>query len=97
VQPERLTQWRDDGSNFRRRGELICTDSRLSKKISPAHLIARLRTAQRILTLEHSLRAVLEEEARQATTDTLTGATNRRYFTRNRVTLARKRAVSAGS
>jgi diguanylate cyclase (GGDEF)-like protein len=58
-------------------------DDYLSKKISPAHLIARLRTAQRILTLEHSLRSVIEEKARQATTDTLTGANNRRYFTRH--------------
>ena len=58
-------------------------DDYLSKRTSPAHLIARLRTAQRILTLEHSLRAVIEEKARQATTDTLTGANNRRYLTRH--------------
>jgi diguanylate cyclase (GGDEF)-like protein len=58
-------------------------DDYLSKKVSPAQLIARLRTAQRILTLEHSLRAVIEEKARQATTDTLTGANNRRYFVRH--------------
>jgi two-component system, cell cycle response regulator len=58
-------------------------DDYLSKRVSPAQLIARLRTAQRILTLEHSLRAVIEEKGRLATTDALTGANNRRYFVRH--------------
>jgi two-component system, cell cycle response regulator len=58
-------------------------DDYLSKRVSSAQLIARLRTAQRILTLEHSLRMVVDERSRQATTDTLTGANNRRYFTRH--------------
>ena len=58
-------------------------DDYLSKRVSSAQLIARLRTAQRILTLEHSLRTVVDEKSRLATTDTLTGATNRRYFTRH--------------
>ncbi len=58
-------------------------DDYLSKRISPAQLVARLRTAQRILTLEDSLRAIIREKGRMATTDALTGAHNRRYFNRN--------------
>ena len=58
-------------------------DDYLSKRASPAQLIARLRTAQRILTLEHSLRAVIEAKGRLASTDSLTGANNRRYFARH--------------
>jgi diguanylate cyclase (GGDEF)-like protein len=58
-------------------------DDYLSKRVSSAQLIARLRTAQRILTLEHSLRTVVDEKSRLATTDALTGASNRRYFTRH--------------
>jgi two-component system cell cycle response regulator len=59
------------------------SDDYLSKRASPAQLVARLRTAQRILTLEHSLRSVVEEKSRLATTDTLTGAGNRRYLMRH--------------
>jgi two-component system cell cycle response regulator len=44
-------------------------DDYLSKRASPAQLIARLRTAQRILTLEHSLRTLIDERSREATTD----------------------------
>jgi len=58
-------------------------DDYLSKRVSSAQLIARLRTAQRILTLEHTLRTVVDEKSRLATTDALTGAGNRRYFTRH--------------
>jgi two-component system, cell cycle response regulator len=58
-------------------------DDYLSKRASSAQIIARLRIAQRILTLEHSLRTVVDEKARLATTDTLTGASNRRYFIRH--------------
>ena len=58
-------------------------DDYLSKRASPAQLIARLRTAQRILTLEHSLRTLIDERSREATTDALTGASNRRYFSRH--------------
>ena len=58
-------------------------DDYLSKRASPAHLVARLRTAQRILTLEHSMRTLLDERSREATTDALTGASNRRYFSRH--------------
>lgn len=58
-------------------------DDYLSKRVSPAQLIARLRTAQRILSLEQSLRTVLEEKRRQAMTDSLTGAHNRHYFNRH--------------
>jgi len=58
-------------------------DDYLSKRASAAQLVARLRTAQRILTLEQSLRAVVDEKSRLATTDTLTGASNRRYLLRH--------------
>lgn len=58
-------------------------DDYLSKRASGAQLVARLRTAQRILTLERSLRAALDEKSRLATTDALTGANNRRYFVRH--------------
>jgi two-component system, cell cycle response regulator len=58
-------------------------DDYLSKRSSAALLVARLRTAQRILALEDSLRAVIREKGRMATTDALTGAHNRRYFNRH--------------
>src|SRR5580704_10221819 len=57
-------------------------DDYLSKRTSSAQLLARLRTAQRILTLEHSLKDALAEKRRLAFTDSLTGAPNRRYFQR---------------
>jgi diguanylate cyclase (GGDEF)-like protein len=57
-------------------------DDYLSKRVSPAQLLARLWTAQRILTLEHSLKEALAQKQLQAMTDPLTGAPNRRYFTR---------------
>jgi diguanylate cyclase (GGDEF)-like protein len=55
-------------------------DDYLSKRSSPAQLLARLRTARRILALEHSLKQALEEKRRLSLTDPLTGAANRRYF-----------------
>jgi len=55
-------------------------DDYLSKRASGTQLIARLATARRILTLEHSLKQVIEERRRIAMTDALTGAHNRRYF-----------------
>jgi two-component system cell cycle response regulator len=58
-------------------------DDYLSKKVSKAQIIARLRTARRILGLEQTLRTTIEEKARLATTDTLTGAHNRRFLMRN--------------
>jgi diguanylate cyclase (GGDEF)-like protein len=58
-------------------------DEYLSRRASPGVLLARLRTAQRILTLEGSLRAMAEERRRLAMTDALTGAHNRLYFTRH--------------
>jgi two-component system cell cycle response regulator len=57
-------------------------DDYLSKRSSSAHLLARLRTAQRILTLEHSLKQALAEKRQLAMTDALTGAPNRRFFMR---------------
>ena len=58
-------------------------DDHLSKRASPAQLIARLRIAQKILSLEHSLKDALEERKRIAMTDSLTGAYNRHYFMRH--------------
>jgi len=55
-------------------------DDYLSKRVSGAQLLARLATARRILSLEHSLKLVIEERRRMAMTDALTGAHNRRYF-----------------
>jgi two-component system cell cycle response regulator len=57
-------------------------DDYLSKRMSSAQLLARLRTAQRILTLERSLKGALAEKRRLALTDALTGSPNRRYFLR---------------
>ena len=55
-------------------------DDYLSKRASGAQLIARLACARRVLSLEQSLKAVIEERRRMAMTDVLTGAHNRRYF-----------------
>lgn len=57
-------------------------DDYLSKRASPAQLLARLNTALRILGLEQALKAELEEKRRQSLTDPLTGANNRRFFER---------------
>jgi two-component system, cell cycle response regulator len=55
-------------------------DDYISKRVSGTQLLARLATARRILSLEHSLKMVIEERRRMAMTDSLTGAHNRRYF-----------------
>jgi two-component system, cell cycle response regulator len=55
-------------------------DDYLSKRASGTQLIARLGCARRILSLEHSLKLVIEERRRMALTDALTGAHNRRSF-----------------
>jgi diguanylate cyclase (GGDEF)-like protein len=70
-------------------------DDYLSKRSSSAQLLARLRTAQRILTLEQSLKIALDEKRRQSLTDSLTGAPNRRYFLRH-LNGALKRAQRTG-
>jgi diguanylate cyclase (GGDEF)-like protein len=58
-------------------------DDYVSKRSSTAQLLARLRTARRILALEHSLKNALEEKRRLSLTDALTGAPNRRHFLRH--------------
>jgi diguanylate cyclase (GGDEF)-like protein len=58
-------------------------DEYLSKRVSDAELAARLSTATRVLSLEHSLKSALDERQRMAMTDSLTGAHNRRYFMRH--------------
>jgi diguanylate cyclase (GGDEF)-like protein len=55
-------------------------DDYLGKRASSAQLLARLRTARRILSLEHSLKEALAEKRRLSLTDPLTGAANRRQF-----------------
>ena len=55
-------------------------DDYLGKRASSAQLLARLRTARRILSLEHSLKQALAEKRRLSLTDPLTGAANRRSF-----------------
>ncbi len=55
-------------------------DDYVSKRASGAQLLARLRTAQRILSLELSLRTAVEDRRQLALTDELTGAFNRRHF-----------------
>jgi diguanylate cyclase (GGDEF)-like protein len=57
-------------------------DDYLSKRSSSAQLLARLRTARRILNLEHSLKEALAEKRQLAMTDALTGVPNRRFFMR---------------
>jgi two-component system cell cycle response regulator len=58
-------------------------DDYLGKSTSAAQFVARLRTATRVLALEHSLRSALETKRQLAMTDSLTGAFNRRYFMRH--------------
>jgi two-component system cell cycle response regulator len=55
-------------------------DDYLSKSTPKSQLVGRLRTAQRILTLEYSLKSALGERELMAMTDVLTGAFNRRYL-----------------
>lgn len=57
-------------------------DDYLCKGCSPVELLARLRVAERIVTLEQRLRRTLESKARQAELDVLTGLPNRRAFNR---------------
>jgi two-component system cell cycle response regulator len=71
-------------------------DDYLSKRVSGTQVIARLATARRILTLEHSLKQVIEERRRMAMSDALTGAHNRRYFM-NHMRRELKRARRFGS
>jgi diguanylate cyclase (GGDEF)-like protein len=70
-------------------------DDYLSKRTSPAQLLARLHTARRILGLEQALKSELEEKRRQSLTDELTGAHNRRYFEQH-LQIEFKRALRGG-
>jgi diguanylate cyclase (GGDEF)-like protein len=55
-------------------------DDYLSKRSSAAMFTARLRTAKRVLALEHSLKDALAKKRQLAMSDSLTGVFNRRYF-----------------
>jgi two-component system cell cycle response regulator len=55
-------------------------DDYISKLTPKSQLVGRLRTAQRILKLEHSLKVSLGDRERMAMTDVLTGVFNRRYL-----------------
>jgi len=58
-------------------------DDYLSKSTPKSQLVGRLRTAQRILRLERSLKTALGDREQMAMTDVLTGAFNRRYLFQN--------------
>lgn len=58
-------------------------DDYVSKNVSEAELVARLRTAHRVVAVEQTLRASLEEKRRQAQTDALTDCYNRYYFSKH--------------
>jgi diguanylate cyclase (GGDEF)-like protein len=55
-------------------------DDYLSKSTPKSQLIGRLRTAKRVLALEHSLKTAIQDQELMAMTDVLTGAHNRRYL-----------------
>lgn len=55
-------------------------DDDLIKPVHPAELAARLKTAQRILNLEATIKKRTEEVERLSITDPLTGVYNRRYL-----------------
>jgi two-component system cell cycle response regulator len=57
-------------------------DDYMSKGASDAQVIARFNTATRVLALEQSLKATVDERRQFEMTDLLTGAHNRRYFVR---------------
>lgn len=55
-------------------------DDYVTKPVDEAELIARLKTAHRIIELEQRLRAANEQAIRLSITDALTGVYNRRHF-----------------
>ncbi len=58
-------------------------DDYVSKRVTDGELIARLRAASRIVTLEQALRDTIADRSRAAATDVLTGGHNRRYFAKH--------------
>jgi len=58
-------------------------DDCLPKSASPQELLARLEVGRRITCLERALRESSAENRRLAETDSLTGARNRRFLTKN--------------
>lgn len=58
-------------------------DDYIGKDCASDELLARLEAARRIVLLEKSLRAANERNQRLSVTDPLTGAFNRRYFTKH--------------
>lgn len=55
-------------------------DDYLTKPVHEAELVARLNTGRRVLNLEQSLRAAIQQNRWLSITDALTGAYNRRYL-----------------
>jgi len=55
-------------------------DDYVTKPVDEAELIARLKTAHRIIELEQRLRAAREQAVQLSITDALTGVYNRRHF-----------------
>jgi two-component system cell cycle response regulator len=64
------------------RGLEAGADDYLTKPFNKTELLARLKTGQRILKLEHKLRLANEEIVAMANLDALTGAFNRGYLNR---------------
>jgi two-component system cell cycle response regulator len=71
-------------------------DDYISKQTSVPHFKARLRTANRILALEYTLKNELQKRQVLAMTDELTGVYNRRYFTK-RLSAVLKRLNAPGA
>jgi len=71
-------------------------DDYLAKSTPISQLLGRLRTAKRILSLEHALKASVGDEQRMAMTDALTGAFNRRYLLQH-LTVELRRALRSRS
>jgi diguanylate cyclase (GGDEF)-like protein len=66
-----------------REGLSAGADDYLSRGATDAQILARLNIATRVLALEKSQKATLEERRQSEMTDLLTGAHNRRYFVRH--------------
>lgn len=71
-------------------------DDYISKRTSAAQFGARMRTANRILALEYTLKSALQQKHMLAMTDELTGVYNRRYFLKRLTGQLKSRRSSRG-